>query len=312
MRGGVTENRVSLRNIADKGFLRKIWKDHVRPMVRSMTFSQINLAPDALHYAAYEWGIKTLVSSLADDILRGRYSPERGEIVRSAKGKGLTRPLCFLAPRDALVYSAITALCKAQLISGARPWVGVEHGDKGQGKIPDGAADSFDWFRFWLEREGHILKMLDDPNVEYLVESAVMRWQMSLESLGLYPNGAKTGVIEKDKYLHDAMVAVNAEIEKIDHGLDDCIQGDPREALPTPELTEAIEEVSSAHRALEDRPIRRIRERSRSPGAAAREPRRRAARRPRRRPRRDKARWRLRRCRRRRGFLLLASPGGGW
>jgi hypothetical protein len=356
----MTENRVSLQNIADEGLLRKIWKDHVRPMVRSMTFSQINLAPDALHYAAYEWGIKTLVSSLADDILRGRYSPERGEIVRSAKGKGLTRPLCFLAPRDALVYSAITALCKAQLISGARPWVGVEHGDKGQGKIPDGAADSFDWFRFWLEREGHILEMLDDSNVKYLVESdisnffpsirleavrehlhsktnlekevvrlcvqiidgvmprqdysetslmglpqeqsdssryiahsflvhvdkvfekegesgrytrfmddvligvpspsvgesAVMRWQMGLESLGLYPNGAKTGVIEKDKYLYDAMVIVNAEIEKIDHGLNDCVQGDPKETLPTPELAEAIETVSSAHRALEDRPKR--------------------------------------------------------
>jgi hypothetical protein len=356
----MTENRVTLRNIADEGFLRKIWKDHVRPMVRSMTFSQINLAPDALHYAAYEWGIKTLVSSLADDILRGRYSPERGEIVRSAKGKGLTRPLCFLAPRDALVYSAITALCKAQLISGARPWVGSEHGDKGQGNIPDGIADSFDWFRFWLEREGHILKMLDDSSVKYLVESdisnffpsirleavrehlhskthlekevvrlcvqiidgvmprqdysetslmglpqeqssssryiahsflvhvdkvfekegesgrytrfmddvligvpspsigesAVMRWQMGLESLGLYPNGAKTGVIDKDKYLYDAMVAVNAEIEKIDYGLDDCVQGDPKETLPTSELVEAIERVSSAHRTLESQPKR--------------------------------------------------------
>jgi hypothetical protein len=356
----MTENRVSLRNIADEGFLRKTWKDHVRPMVRSMTFSQINLAPDALHYAAYEWGIKTLVSSLSDDILRGRYSPERGEIVRSAKGKGLTRPLCFLAPRDALVYSAITMLCKAQLISGARPWVGVEHDDKGQRNVADGAADSFDWFRFWLEREGHISKMLDDSDVNYLVESdisnffpsirleavrehlhsktnlekevvrlcvqiidgvmprqdysetslmglpqeksnssryiahsflvhvdkvfekegesgrytrfmddvligvsnpsvgqsAVMRWQMGLESLGLYPNGAKTEVIEKSKYLYDAMVTVNAEIEKIDHGLDECIQGDPRETLPTPELTEAIEVVSTAHRMQEDRPKR--------------------------------------------------------
>ena len=79
----------------------------------------------------------------------------------------------LLSLKDALVYSAITALCKAQLISGARPWVGVEHGDKGQGSVPDGVADSFDWFRFWLEREGHILKMLDDSNVSYLVESDI-------------------------------------------------------------------------------------------------------------------------------------------
>ena len=58
-----------------------------------------------------------------------------------------------------------------------------------------------------------------------------MRWQMGLESLGLYPNGAKTAVIEKGSYFYDAMVGVNADIEKIDHSLDGCMQGDPKEAL---------------------------------------------------------------------------------
>ena len=79
----------------------------------------------------------------------------------------------------------------------------------------------------------------------------MMRWQMGLKSLGLYPNGAKTGVIDKDKYLYDAMVSINAEIEKIDHGLNNCVQGDPKETPPTHELTEAIEGLSSAHRTLE-------------------------------------------------------------
>lgn len=55
-----------------------------------MKLKDINLAPDPLHYAGYEWGLQTLVSSLANDIALGRYTPERGEIVWMAKGTGLT------------------------------------------------------------------------------------------------------------------------------------------------------------------------------------------------------------------------------
>jgi Reverse transcriptase (RNA-dependent DNA polymerase) len=357
---GMVENQIDLRDVADEGLLRRVWRDHVRPMLRSMTFSNLNLTPDPLHYAAYEWGLQTLISSLASDIVLGRYSPERGEIVRMAKRRGLTRPLCFLAPRDALVYSAITTLCRAQLISRAQPWVGAERTDKGQAEVPADAGDSFDWFRFWLAREGHILGMLDDDNVKYLVESdisnffpsirleavrehlhsqtklekevvrlcvqiidgvmprrdysevslmglpqeqsgssryiahsfllhvdkefrkegeagrytrfmddiligaetpesgqvCISRWQMSLETLGLYPNGAKTSVIEKGQYLHDAMVSTNAEIENIENKLDNSMHGDLREVTLTPEINQDISEISVGHRTLPDRPKR--------------------------------------------------------
>ena len=144
------ETQIGLWEVANQDLLKRVWKKNVRPVLRSMKLSDLNLAPDPLHYAGYEWGLQTLVASLADDIVFGRYSPERGEIVRMAKARGLTRPLCFLATRDALVYSTITYLCRGQLLANAQPWVGFERTDKGQLKIPDDVSDSFDWFRFWL------------------------------------------------------------------------------------------------------------------------------------------------------------------
>ena len=356
----MSETQISLWEVADQDLLKKVWKKNVRPVLRSMKLSDLNLAPDPLHYAGYEWGLQTLVASLANDIVFGRYSPERGEIVRMAKGKGLTRPLCFLATRDALVYSTITYLCRGQLLTNAQPWVGFERTDKGQLKIPDDVSDSFDWFRFWLAREGYILNMLDDDDVQYIVESdisnfypsirleavsehlhsqtnlekevvrlcvqiidgvmprrdyseismmglpqeqigssreiaqsllldvdkefrregekgrytrfmddivigvastqegeiCVSRWQLSLETLGLYPNGAKTVVIPKARYLHDAMVEANAEIERLSNKLDNCSGGQPIRAIPSPELLDEITQFSGSHRAISERPKR--------------------------------------------------------
>jgi hypothetical protein len=351
---------ISLREIADEDLLKLVWKKRVRPVLRSMKLSDLNLAPDPLHYAGYEWGLQTLVASLANDIVLGRYSPERGEIVRMAKGKGLSRPLCFLATRDALVYCAITYLCRGQLVANAQPWVGFERTDKGTSRIPDDVSDSFDWFRFWLAREGHILEMLDDDEVQYIVESdianfypsirleairehlhsqtnlekevvrlcvqiidgvmprrdysevslmglpqeqigssreiahslllhvdkdfrqegevgrysrymddivvgvsspqegqkCISKWQLSLETLGLYPNGAKTIVIPKSQYLRDAMVEMNAEVESLSNKLDNCTRGRPLKAMPTEEVIEEIIKLSANHRALADRPKR--------------------------------------------------------
>ncbi|MFI7551949.1 RNA-directed DNA polymerase [Micromonospora sediminimaris] len=174
--------QIRLGQVADEGLLKTVWKKEVRPALRSMTFGNINLAPDPLHYAGYEWGLETLVAALARDLRLGRYAPERGEIVRSAKAKGLSRPLCFLATRDALVYSAITWLARAELMTDAQVWVGVAHSDKGSpgAKIDDEAGDSFDWFRFWLARQGHILQMVDDDTVNFFVESDIANFYPSI------------------------------------------------------------------------------------------------------------------------------------
>jgi hypothetical protein len=356
----VSEDQIGLGAVANEDLLKLVWKKTVRPVLRSMRLSDLNLAPDPLHYAGYEWGLQALVTSLANDIILGRYSPERGEIVRMAKGKGLTRPLCFLATRDALVYCAITYLCRAQLLASAKPWVGFEHSDKGRANPPDDVGDSFDWFRFWLAREGHILEMLDNDEVQYIAESDIAnffpsirleavrehlhsqtnlekevvrlcvqiidgvmprrdysevslmglpqersgsskfiahslllhvdkefqsegetgrytrfmddiligapspeageiyisRWQLNLETLGLYPNGAKTVVIPKAQYIRDSMVEVNADIENIEHKIANLAHGKLHEVSLPSDLLLDISEISTAHRALADRPKR--------------------------------------------------------
>jgi hypothetical protein len=349
-----TGQRISLQQIADIDLLKKVWKDEVRPALRSMTFNNFNLAQDPLHYAGYEWGIDTLITALAKEIRSGRYSPERGEIVRMAKGNGLSRPLCFLSTRDALVYRAIVWRISNQLRDDARSWVGVDHKEKGtatQNPNSD-AGDSFDWFRFWLERQGHIIKMIDDPEVDYLVESdianfypsirleavrehlhsqtslekevvrlciqivdgvmprsdyseislmglpqeqigssrdiahsllfhvdkefdregsagrytrymddiligvkstevgerCISRLQRSLESLGLYPNAAKTTITDKKKYLIDTMVASNGEVDRLTQALEECGSGDPIINQPPDDLMDDIITLSINHR----------------------------------------------------------------
>lgn len=180
-----------MADIADEILLKRIWKKQVRRSLRSMTFNNFNMAPDPIHYAGYEWGLETLVATLARDIRLGRYSPERGEIVRTAKGKGLSRPLCFLAARDALVYRTITWLVQGQLVANAPNWVGFTHADKGGAKsdksssllnsdVEDHGHESFDWFRFWLARQGQILKMVDDPAITHIVESDIANFYPSI------------------------------------------------------------------------------------------------------------------------------------
>jgi hypothetical protein len=221
-------------------------------------------------------------------------------------------------------------------------------------------SDSFDWFRFWLARQGHILEMLDDAGVEHIVESdianfypsirleavrehlhsqthlekevvrlciqiidgvmprrdysevslmglpqeqigssrdiahslllhvdkefqeegeshrytrymddiligvqsphagevCISRLQLNLETLGLYPNGAKTTVTPKARYLSDAMVVTNALIDRLNNELDKLARGRPLEITPSPELIAEIVQLSSDHRLLPDRPKR--------------------------------------------------------
>lgn len=120
-----------MSSIANEALLKKVWKKKIRSSLRSLKFNGFNLVPDPIHYAAYEWGLTALVSALSRDLRLGRYSPERGEIVRTAKGNGLSRPLIFLAARDALVLRTITWLVEDQLVANSPEWVGYTRRDKG-------------------------------------------------------------------------------------------------------------------------------------------------------------------------------------
>jgi len=357
--------QIRLAQVADQALLKKVWRKEVRPALRRMTFNNFNMAPDPLHYAGYEWGLDTLVSALAKDLSLGRYAPEPGEIVRMAKGKGLSRPLCFLSTRDALVFGTITWLIRGQLIANAQPWVGFRHEDKGvpdrSAEIdPEKAADSFDWFRFWLSRQGHVLKMLESDSVNYFVESdianfypsirleavrehlhsqttlekevvrlcvqiidgimprrdysevslmglpqehigssreiahslllhvdeefqregeearysrfmddiligvasceegerCISRLQRRLESIGLYPNSAKTVITTREAYLADAMVESNAEVDRLSHEIESSKSGTPFVVTASSDLLKQIKELSDAHRSVAHEPKR--------------------------------------------------------
>lgn len=171
----------SLEQLADAVYLKSIWKSDVRPLLRQAKFSNSRYAIDPLHYAAYEWNIDAFIEGIVRDLRLHQFTPERGEVIRAAKGTGLTRPVCELSPRDALVYTAIVKRVEDQLLVSSRKWVGHTRSDKGSSaEATEGPVDSFDWFQFWLRRQGLIADMLDIDGVGFIVESDISNFFPSI------------------------------------------------------------------------------------------------------------------------------------
>lgn len=173
---------ITISDVADSAHLRSIWKKEVRPVLRTLTFRNGNLAPDPLAYVGYEWGLEILIQDLARDLTSGSYVAEKAEIVRAAKAVGLSRPLAFLTVRDALVFRAITWLVRDDLTRGAREYVAFLRSSKGDApEDPEAVGvDSFDWFTYWLRREGMIANWVSDDEVDYIVESDIANFYPSI------------------------------------------------------------------------------------------------------------------------------------
>jgi hypothetical protein len=172
---------ITIDNVANEAHLRHIWKKEVRHILRSLTFREANLTPDALAYAAYEWGLGVLLKQLSRDLRRGSYVPEKAEIVRSAKATGLSRPRCFLTVRDAIVYRAITYLVRSELTREAREYVAFLRAEKGaRDNLAEISVDSFDWFMYWLQREGKIAEWVNDDAIRFIVESDIANFYPSI------------------------------------------------------------------------------------------------------------------------------------
>lgn len=179
---------ISIADIADETFLQFVWHKLVRTNLRSMTLSNFNLCPDPLHYVAYDWGLDSFVNGLAQELRAGQFAPGRGELLRAAKANGLSRPLCFLTPRDALVYKAITWIARDSLVASADSWVASdddvnvgEATDGGQQRDPDPpTGNSFDWFNFWLARHSGLVKMLNNEAASFIVESDIANFYPSI------------------------------------------------------------------------------------------------------------------------------------
>lgn len=179
---------IAIADIADDQLLEFIWKKYVRARLRSMTLNNFNLCPDPLHYAAYDWDLPAFISNLVREIRLGQFAPSRGELVRAAKSSGLSRPLCFLTTRDALMYKAITWMARENLVYGAPDWVAsdddvvpeTDDGEESGAEEGKAVGDSFEWFNFWLKQHGGLIDMLRDASVSHVVESDIANFYPSI------------------------------------------------------------------------------------------------------------------------------------
>lgn len=156
--------------LADVGFLKSVWKSHVRKALRSNTLNGFYLAQDPVQFAAYEWGLEPFLARLAEDLRTASYSPDPADIIRGAKATGLSRPLAFLSPRDALLYRAVILRAEPDIHRDARPWAGAFQKDKA-GEEPPENIDYADWFALWLAKQGVIATICE--RCEFVVESDI-------------------------------------------------------------------------------------------------------------------------------------------
>ncbi|MFJ6280039.1 RNA-directed DNA polymerase [Arthrobacter subterraneus] len=180
---GSPRTTVELTDICDPSYLEKIWRKEIVATLRQPRYSAKNYAMDPFLFASYEWKLDSFIESLSRDLRLNQYRPERGEIIRVAKGRGLSRPVCELKPRDALVFRAIVKKIEPDLLLTSRDWVGHAHSDKGSIGSTDAAemqADSFDWFQFWLRRQGFVGNIIDHRDVKFIVETDIANFYPSI------------------------------------------------------------------------------------------------------------------------------------
>lgn len=197
----------TIQTISSTDYLRSIWKRSIRKALRQTKFSDFYLAADAVQYAAYEWGLDPFLARLSSELVDGSYSPEPADIIRGAKGRGLSRPLAFLAPRDALVYHAIVSRALPDLVKELRPWTGatMKHNEKMPVPVPgppsDGEVAPVDavedqkiveefieivvetdygnFFERWLQKQGVVHSIIEQKT--YVVESDVANYFSSID-----------------------------------------------------------------------------------------------------------------------------------
>ena len=131
--GGIDETPrpvQSLDEIVAFKNLRDVWRKRVRPGLKDIKFRDFYFAQDPIQFAAYEWGLDLLIEGLREEVSSGRYTPGPAQIYRGAKNQGLSRPLASLAPRDALMFLAITSAADDQLRRNIRNWTGASKADK--------------------------------------------------------------------------------------------------------------------------------------------------------------------------------------
>lgn len=163
-----------IADLADPTYLRRVWNREISKHLGDLKFSSHNLVVDPLQGAVIARNLDDFIGQLSRDLKGGQYSPRRGIVLRFAKNLGISRPVCVLQPRDALVYRALVGLAEQELLRGVPAWVAFQRSDKAaRAEDEDDDIESVDWFERWLRHEGMLPNLLVRNDINFVVQSDV-------------------------------------------------------------------------------------------------------------------------------------------
>lgn len=189
---------VTVSDVADFAYLKAIWKDSIRKGLRQHKLDDFYLAQDPFQFAAYEWGIDSFIERLRADMLAASYVPDAADIFRGAKGRGLSRPLAFLTPRDSLVFRALISKSERTLLKDVRPWAGAARKDKAAAAVEETDDEEAypDFFQVWLATLGTVSTIVDRH--AYVVESDISNFFASLDTAVIQEFLLRNSTLDRD------------------------------------------------------------------------------------------------------------------
>lgn len=142
--------RQSLKAISEPSLLKRIWKKYLRSDLRNPRPQAFELGHDPLEHLPTDWDLDAIIREISDALQGGSYRAGAPEIIRAAKGKGLTRPLAYLKAEDAIVYKTIIQIARASLKRHSKPWTSFGRVDPTLGAEDKG---DYSWFILWLQQD---------------------------------------------------------------------------------------------------------------------------------------------------------------
>ncbi len=168
--------RISLTQAVDVGLLKAHWK-RIRGDLRAPRVTRYHLAADPLDWLQFEWQLEQRLVELRTSVLAGTYRATQPEVIRSAKGLGLTRPTAHFGPEHILLYRNIVALADNDLMRSMRPWTRFGRSDaRNANRIGDPESG---WFRAWLARNGQLWTITQ--TYDWLVETDISNFFPSVQ-----------------------------------------------------------------------------------------------------------------------------------
>jgi hypothetical protein len=162
------DKRLSLDEAVTVPLLKSVWRKSLRKQLRVIRLPDADLAKDPLERLPFEWELDSRLEPFRQDVIAGRYRASAPEVIRAAKGSGLTRPLAFLGLFDQLLYKVIVSRAQATLLRNSPPWTRLGRFNPTAEDNPPGESG---WFRNFILRQGQIWRITQ--NHRWVVETDV-------------------------------------------------------------------------------------------------------------------------------------------